>query len=163
MGVLFTLTPAIKAITQQALDDLITELAKDCKLIYPATNVQCGCQGNYWVTGGKIPLSESACPLCSGTGFKAEQTTEIIQMTVALQPAHFWKKFPSNIEVPTGTIQTKTNVIQNVIKIKQAREMQLQPELDGFVRQRYKLDGEPIDVSSIIQGRYFIMQWLRIQ
>jgi len=162
MGVLFTLTPEIKAITQQALDDLITELAKDCVLLYPPIMEACTSSGYHQLSGGFVPPGFSRCQFCDGSGFREVQTTETIQMTVVASPAHFYRKLPRNIDIPDGLIQTKCYAA-DVVKIKQAREMQLQPELDALLRPRYKLVGEPIDVSSIIPGRYFIAMWERIQ
>lgn len=161
MGVLFTLTPAIKSITQQALDDLITELGRDCLLIYPGIMKPCSCSGNTWHTGGSVPIS-ALCLLCNGSGLREEITTEIIKMSVVNDPIKFWRKLPRNIQVPDGIIQTKCYAA-DVIKIRQAREMQVNPSVDNLTRNRYKIMSEPEDVSSIIQNRYYICQWQRIE
>lgn len=162
MGVLFTLTDPIRSVTQQALDDLLNELAKDCLLLYPPTKVYCGCSGNVNYGGQPVPLPHmSVCPLCDGTGYKEEQYTEIIKMSVAVDPEKFWKRLPRNIDNPDGHIQTKC-FAADVVKIRQARKMQLQPELDPLNRTIYKLVSDPVDVSSIVPNRYFIATWERV-
>lgn len=163
MGVLFTLTPAIRQVTQQALDDLLDELAKDCKLYYTPTKEFCGCDGNFLLNGVQVPTPlVSVCPQCGGTGYREVEHTETIQMSVAVKPDQFWIKVPGKLQIPDGMIQTKC-YIEDVIKIKRAKEMELQPELDAVVRNRYMLASEPVDISSIVQGRYFISIWQRVQ
>lgn len=161
MGVLFTLTTAIKSVTQQALDDLLNELGKPCLLIYPPIMVPCSCAGATWLTGGPASIN-NICPLCNGTNLVAQQVTETINMGIVTNPKEFYKPFPINVQVPAGTIQSKCFMAE-AIKVRQAREMQVGPSIDGFSRPRYQLDSEPEDVSSIIQSRYFVSTWKRIQ
>lgn len=168
MGVLFTLPQTAKDITRQALDDLITELGKPCRLIYPPVPVPCAAcvadpigqkPGNAWIHGGPSPMSGMVCPDCGGTGYRADSVTELIVMSVAVTPAHFWLKPPSGMQVPVGTIQTKT-YLTNRDKLRRARRMILQPDAPGggWV---YELDGDPVDVSNIIQSRYCVANWKR--
>ena len=67
MGKIFTLSDDIKSVVTDALDDLITELGKDCRLVYPPRFVPCGnCiydpiagkSSNHWKSGGPIPVSK---------------------------------------------------------------------------------------------------------
>lgn len=161
MGVLFTLTNDIKAVTQQALDDLITDLGKECLLIYPPKPVACSSVGAISPEGVALPPGEICpCGLCDGSGYRMVEVTETITMGVVTDPKFFWKRVP--IEVPDGMIQTKCYAA-DVVKIRQAREMIVQPDLDLLTRPRYQLVGEPEDISSIIQKRYYIARWQRIQ
>jgi hypothetical protein len=161
MGTLFTLTPAIKSVTQQALEDLITELGKNCKLFYPPTQETCGCAGNVWLTGGPAPPGDvTTCPLCGGSGFRAKEVSETLKMGVAVHPKDFWKKPPPNIQIPDGTIQTK-GYLTDLPKLRAAERMQLQPELDAVARWMYVRDDDPVDVSNIVQGVFVVLQWKR--
>jgi hypothetical protein len=162
MGTLFTLTDAIREVTQAALDDLITELGKTVRLVYPPLRVECGCAGNAWVTGGPFPTpGASPCALCGGTGYRAEVTTEDLLMLVAAEPSRFFRPLPRGTQVPDGTIQVKF-FLSNLPKVKQAQELILQPELEQVARWRYVLDGDPIDVSNIVRGRYAVAQLRRV-
>lgn len=161
MGVLFTLTPAIKSIAQQAFDDLLTEVGRDCLLIYPGIMIPCDCTGATWHTGGPASIN-GICPLCNGSNLREEITTETIRMGVVNDPARFWNKLPRTVQIAAGTIQTKCYAA-DVIKIRQAKEMQVNPSVDNLTRNRYILISEPEDVSSIIQNRYWIAMWGRVQ
>lgn len=161
MGVLFTLTQDIREVTQQALDDLITELGVTCRLIYPPKPVACSALGAVSPEGVNIPPGEICpCGLCDGSGFRMVETTEDIVMGISRDPKTFWKKIP--IDVPSGTIQTKCYA-EDVVKIRQAREMIVQPDVDLLTRARYEIASEPEDISSIIQNRYWVTTWNRIQ
>lgn len=161
MGVLFTLTPSIKLIAQQAFDDLLTEVGKSCLLIYPPIMVPCSCTGATYHTGGSASIP-GLCLLCNGSNLVEQQVTEIINMGIVVNPNQFYKPFPRGIEVPAGTIQSKC-FLADAIKVKQARQMRVGPELDNFTRPTYKLASDPEDVSSIIQFRYFVSTWYRVQ
>lgn len=162
MGNVFTLTPDIKAIATGAIDDLITQLGKDCLLVYPPSwtpCVNCGA-GNRWVTGGPAPFPDGAvCPVCDGSGQRADEVTATVRMLVAVGPAQFFKKLPVGVQVPDGLIQTK-GFVADLPKVLQAREMVLQPGTLP-VKLRYVLAGEPVDAGSIIQNRYFVCEWRR--
>lgn len=170
MGRIFTLSNTVRDIASQAIQDLVDQLGKDCVLVYPPTLVPCpDCatgpvshpSTNGWVTGGPLPVSQgSICPLCDGSGVKAEQHTETIKMLLAYAPKDFFKPFPAGIQVPDGTIQAKT-YLKYATKLLQAREMIVQPSAEGIARWRYVLDGEPADVGNIVQGTFVVSQWKR--
>lgn len=172
MGTIFTLTPAIKAIAQAAIDDLINQLGKTCRLYYPPRQVQCNnCIFNpvgskssgVYLDGGPSPFPPgSLCPLCSGKGTISSQTTDLITMLCAWSPKDFF--VPTNrsqaIVVPEGRIQTK-GFAEDLPKIMQAAYMLIETDIEPRLRCKFKRAGDPIDQSNIIQGRYFVMQWDR--
>lgn len=170
MGTVFTLTDDIKAVVTAGLDDLMTELGKNCTLVYPPKYAACvNCvfdpignkSSNRWVTGGPVPFPEgSICPFCGGNGKRADEVTVTIKMLVRAESSQFWVKAPAGFQVPTGSIQTK-GFLTDVQKVLTAREMIVQPELQTIIRYRYTLVGEPLDVGNIIQGRYFVALWQR--
>ena len=135
MGKIFTLTPDITKIASDAIDDLIDQLGKQCTLVYPPVWTVCtNCvfdpvgdkSANRWVSGGPIPFTDGAvCPLCDGAGKRADETTEVITMLIANQPSHYFAKLPSNIQLPSGRIQTK-GYLSDWPKVIRAKEMILQ-------------------------------------
>lgn len=170
MGKVFTLTDGIRQIATDSLDDLLDQLGKHCKLVYSPAFLPCAAcaadpaglkPGNAWVSGGPLPLPEGGlCPACGGTGFRAEEVFETITMLVANRPSQFYIPFPANVQVPAGAIQTKF-YLSDLGKVRRASQMILQPELSSVAMWRYELEGEPVDVGNIIQGRYCVALWKR--
>lgn len=170
MGTIFTLTADIKAIARTAIDDLIQELGKDCRLLFPPLMKPCvNClpdvigkkSSNFWVNGGPIPFpGGTLCPMCDGKGLRAEQATAPIRMLIAWKPEKWVLDRLPNIEAPGGLIQTK-GYLADVPKILQARQMVIETQIEGVMRYAFELASEPIDASNIIQGRYFVALWRR--
>lgn len=170
MGKIFTLTDDIKQIARDAIDDLIDELGKDCTLLYPPKTVHCAncvfdpigkkSSGRY-LTGGPVffPVG-SLCPLCNGAGTRAEQVSEVVRFLCAWTPQDFYMPVPRGITVPEGRIQTK-GYMTDFPKVMQCVEMIVENPLEPVLRARFKLVGEPVDRSNIIQGRYFVARWER--
>ena len=167
MGTIFTLTNDIKTIAQAAITDLINQLGKQCQLVYPPTVSVCpNCyfdslnnkSTNIFLPGGPTPFPDgSICPVCSGSGNLATETSTTITMLIANHPSKFFIKIP-HIEVPAGAIQTK-GFIADLPTVMKAQAMILQPTFPN--RLRYVLAGEPIDEGNIIQNQYFVATWKR--
>lgn len=173
---LFTLTNDVKAITANAIDSLINQLGKACKLIYPPKMVPCGnCiadnvgmkSSNRWLSGGPLPFPDgSLCPLCNGKGFEAQEISESIKLLVTWNPKKFdypllqEKPGVQLVEVPAGTIQTK-GFLSDMPRILQSRQLIVQTDIEGMNRYRFFLWGEPVDVSNIVQARYCVALWSR--
>lgn len=164
MGKIFTLSDDIRQIASDSIDDLIDQLGKPCRLVYPPLGAPCtGCGGapaGHWVTGGGATVGQgAACPLCGGAGLVYTEASETVTLLVASAPAQFFRKAAPGVDVPAGTIQTK-GYVRDLPKILRAREMVLAPGALPHTL-RYVLDGEPVDVSNIVQGRYAVCQWRR--
>lgn len=173
MGQIFTLDSNIKGIIQQALDDIITELDKPCRLYYPSRWVSCdnctlnpagNISSNRYRHGGPVPFpSGSACPLCSGQGKRAEEQTEDINLLCSADPKKFFVPIPNlPIQVPDGILQTK-GYMTDLPKILRAEFMLYQTSIDGYQKRKYRLLSEPVDSSNIIQNRYFVATWERMK
>lgn len=171
MGTLFTLTPGILSTTQTALDDLITELGKDCLLVYPPVLEPCTvCAGaeTHGPHDGPAPANWSSCAACDGTGARKVETTETVKMLIATSPANWfyrprpYTQVPANAEVPGGVLQSKC-LLSLRPKLLKAQKMVLQPELRPAVNWVYELDGDVIDQSNIIKGRYCVAVWRRVR
>lgn len=166
MGKLFTLTQSVKTIIATALDDLITELGKDCRLVYPPRWEPCAnCvadttarkSSNRWRNGGPMPFAAgTTCPLCDGQGKLAQENFEVIKFLCAWEPKQFFYPIPNlDIRVPFSVIQVK-GYLKDLPKVMRADHLVFQQGIEGLLRKRYKLSGEAGDRSNIIQGRYFV-------
>jgi hypothetical protein len=167
MAKIFELTQDIKDIAQNAIDDLIDQLGKTCKLVYPQITTPCpNCiydpskqkSSNFYKAGGPIPFSSGICPYCGGKGNLATRATEDVVFLCQWNPRHW---FISAVRVPDGFVQVKG--YQTILsKVVRAEYIEMQTPLSGSQYFRYKLDSEPIDQGNIIQGRYFVALLKRI-
>lgn len=169
MAPLFTLTSDIISIAQQAVTDLINNLGKDCTLYYPARPYPCSnClpgPGNRpsvrWRTGGPMPFQDGTlCPMCNGKNQLFEEKTEVITMLCAWTPKEWFLKPPPNVRVPDNQIQTK-GFIADMPKVLKADSMVVEAAVGPYKHYRFKLSGEPIDPSNIVQGQFFVATWDR--
>ena len=171
MGKIFTLTPDIKKIAQDAIDDLIDQLGKDCLLVYSSVKADCpNClydpitkrsTGRYKLGGPRPFPNGQICPVCRGTGQLESESTEIIRMLCQWNPARFTSLSDATIQIPNSIVQTK-GYIWDLPKILRARTIILQLPIEPYIRYRFQLWGEPIDSSNIIQSRYFVATWKRM-
>lgn len=163
MGKIFTLSDDIRAIAQDAIDDLIDQLGKDCKLVYPSNAERCpNCvydleahrSTNVYKPGGPIPFDSGACPVCDGIGTITTPASESIRFLCQWNPRD-WFIAPGNIRIPEGYMQIK-GYLKDMQKVLRAEYIVIQTPIANVREYRYKLDSEPIDQGNIIQGRYFI-------
>lgn len=165
MGKIFTLTPTIKSVIQQALDDLITELGKPCTLVYPPRMISCSnCRfdpigqksSNHWLSGGPMQFMDGmACPLCNGAGRIAKEVTDPISLLCNWQPKHFTVPIPNlNLRAPNSVLEIK-GYLTDLPRVTRASYLIFENAIDGIVRQKFQLISEGGDRSNIIQGRYF--------
>lgn len=171
MGTIFTLEADTLAIIQAALDDLITELGKECLLVYPPKWVDCpvcaaahnpGSQStSRWRTGSPLPF-QSVCPSCNGQGKHAQEQSETVTMSCQWDPQEFRKLFPQvDVRVPFSTLQTKC-YLTDAPKLLRCDHMRLQVPIEGLSLRKYKLASDPSDKSNIVQGRYAIAYWTQM-
>lgn len=172
MGTLFTLTPDILGVVQTALDDLITELGKECKLVYPPRWAACdNCVrrqiGNLtsttWKHGGPLPFQNGGvCPLCNGEGRKAVEQSEAITLLCSYEPRGFFQPVPgTDVRVANATLRTKC-YLEQVPKLKKADHLIFQLPQEPFVRAKFELATEPVDTSNVVKGRYAVAFWRQI-
>ena len=171
MAKLFSLSTDVKTIAQNAIDDLIDQLGKDCLLQFPPIPEYCvNCiidpignkSSNHWVNGGPIPFpNASICPMCDGRGYHYKELTRPIKLLISNSPSEWFVKLPVNIQSPAGTIQTK-GYVADLPDVLQCRKMIVQISLEPIIRYTYELNGEPIDQGNIVQNRYWVGIWNRI-
>lgn len=173
---LFQLTPAIKQIASDAIDTLILQLGKPCRLIYPPAQIPCGnCifdvigkkSSNRWRTGGPSFFPPNTiCPVCNGVGTRATENSETITMLLDfdiknwLLPGQFGLDTELLLRVPNGMCRSK-GFLTDMPKVMRATDAILATNDEAFLRLKYQLVGEPLDTSNIVQGRYFYAYWRR--
>lgn len=173
MAEIFEITEEIRGLARSAINDLINQLGRDCRLVYPPKVTECttcvnnlagkGNQTNYgiWRTGGPAPHSmNTGCPVCNGAGTITTEVTEVIKMLVSWDPKEF-KIYDPEIRLPQGSILTKT-FIYNLPKIKMCQEVIIEPTIEPYTHFRFKLAGEPIQPGNIVQGTFCVCFWARI-
>lgn len=172
MGTIFTLDSQIKSVIQDALDDLITELGKDCKLVYPPKWSEClNCITPYdpigqkpscfYRQGGPVPFGDGICPVCNGAGKQSSEVSEVLKFLCEWNPQKFIRPVSNlNIQIPYSLVQTK-GYLTDLPKVLQADHLIFQVPIEGLMRKRYRLASEPGDPSNIIQNRYFVALWQR--
>lgn len=159
----------IRDIAEEGFDDILDQLGKNCKLVYPGRAIECtNCyfdpigkkSSNKWKSGGPMPFHAAACPMCNGEGRKISENSEIIVMTINWNMGPFSVTAP-NIRIPMGHVINTRTYITNFPKIVKADEM-LIVGVDALRHFRWKLDGEPADTFQLVSEKYCISNWKRI-
>lgn len=162
MGVIFTLDDNIKSLAAQIFDDVITEFQKPCLVVYPPKMIPCTqCRldpvGNkssgFWKDGTRI---RGVCPYCGGNYFKAEEVSETVNFLTEVEPKQF-EKFPFSVPIRDagGLLQIK-GFMEDLPKVQKCEYIIHDLNMRPFIEQRYRMYGEPISPSNIVQNRYFI-------
>lgn len=170
MGKLFTLDAATKAVIQDALDDIIAEFGKNCRVVYPARWAACvNCvndpvgrkSANRWRHGGPLQFpAGTPCPLCSGQGgHQADAPTEDVRLKVEWEPLRFWVPFPGlDLRAPHSVCQTK-GFVWDLPRLQKADHLLVQLPVEPYVQTRMRAISSPVLPGNIIQDRYVIMTW----
>jgi len=174
MGTIFTLSDDIKNLAHAAFTDLINELGKRCRLVFPPKMAPCAnCvidpignkSSNRYVNGGPAPFPMgSICPACGGRGRIATENSRDIILLVNENPKQFdnsLKLNNANIYYPDGTIQTK-GFIRDLPDVLKCTEMIKDLSIQPYIEYRYKRYGEPLSPGNIVQGAFFVCLWTRV-
>lgn len=169
MGKLFSIDAGTKSTIQDALDDLITEFGRECRLVYPAVWAACpNCMydaigqksTNRWRTGGPMPFANgTTCPICTGTGKKASEETDTVTLKLEWEPSKFWYPVPgADIRVPGSICQTK-GYVSDLPKVLRCDHVILDVNLQPVISTTFRMIKTPISPGNIIQDRYFVCTW----
>jgi hypothetical protein len=146
-------------------------LAKPCTLVYPAKTVSCtNCifdtqnnrSSNRPRSGAPQPFNPgSTCPACAGKGLKLQPATELLHLKCTWDNKRFHKPFAYNdIRLANSLVELKCH-ISHLPKLLKAEYIIVNTEMEPYVRQKYRMVGEPGDPSNIVQGRYCVTYWER--
>ena len=172
MAEIFEITDDIRDIARKAINDLINQLGKNVRLIYPPKFEACSCNSAtnpgskpsaYVRHGGPVPISNMGiCPLCNGTNKRQTEQSAIIKLLCTWEVKDFIEPFKGiAVRQPNSYLQSKF-YMSDTPKILQAIEMIMQVDLEGYVQHRFILHGKIVDQSNIVQGRYGVCLWQQI-
>jgi hypothetical protein len=173
-GDILTLTSDEILIMSDTIDDMIVNFGKDCLLVYPAKQIPCNncilapIQGgngfrstNTYKQGGPIPfITGNLCPVCGGRGMISQaEKTSVVKLLCRWNPADFIL-LPGSIEVPFSVVETE-GLLTDWPRVQQSRVMIVELPIQPYIRARFELSGEPVDVNSIAQAKTFTCHWTR--
>jgi hypothetical protein len=169
MGTLVNIDEGIRSVVRQALDDLLLPndeggLGKRCLLVYPPVPEPCDNRSsNHARSGAPVPFPPgSSCPCCSGSGFRAREASEEVVLKCNWKPKTFALPVPRlEARVPYSLVETKGYLV-DLPKVLRAQHMVLAIPVEPYVRQRFRLAGQPGDKSNIVPGRYFVALWEQV-
>lgn len=159
----------LRTLYREGEDEMYRGLSLYCTLYYPADQRVCSScagqaigqfPGNIQIHGVPAPLFAGGCVECGGTGYKASQETETLQMQVNTNPAKFIQQFKMiAIEQAGQYAQTKC-LITDMPKILKCVEVGLNNNMVGLIDYRFTRASEPI-VGGLFQDRYCYTLWRR--
>lgn len=142
-GKLFDIDDSVLAVARDRLDDIIDFLAKDCVLVFAGGGA--ASPTNPWDRGA----DSQAAPTLS------------VRLLIAWQERDFWVRLPADVRAPEGMIQTK-GYVTDLDQVVRASHLLVQGPLASGQRAKFERAGDPVDPSNIIQGRYFVCNWMRV-
>lgn len=138
----FTIDSSIISLYQQGMNTIISQLGKDCVLIYPPKVTMCpNCiydpnskrSSNRYKTGGPIQFPNGAiCPYCNGVGNISSPVEETVRMRIIYRPKDY-RNFGIQVQDPSSLVKA-TCGIDYLPKIQQAAYLRLDSEVNGFVQ-----------------------------
>lgn len=174
MAKIFEITSAIRRIAADAIDDLIDQLGKDVKLVYPPIPVPCTCANDtigkkgpgIWSVGGPAPKTwagQTNCPLCNGEGKQYEESSDTIKLLCNFDLKTFenLKGIDVRLRQSGSLVQTK-GYIDDLPKVLKSQYAIFQTSISNVQQYRFELASDPTDVNNIVPNRYFMCVWKRI-
>jgi hypothetical protein len=176
MSRLFTITPDIRKIGEQAINDLIDNLGRQCKVIYESETAQVcnNCffdsanqrsTGKYNGTGPRA-FASGKCPVCRGTGYlpNTTESSDTLTLLIDWQPKE-WAIIdrmvtlqgapPAGGKIGKGNMVMVKGYIADMPKVIQAKYIILDYPNAQYENNRFILWGEPVVQGNIIQTKYF--------
>lgn len=157
---MLALSTSLRTKLNSIFDEMIEEWGKTCVLVYPPKLIVNGSGGNFRASGNKQTKVPANSPLSNGEGYKEQEITEEIRMSVVTDPRNFYVKFPANVQIPDGMIQTK-GFIADLDKVMQATHLIVEPATLIGIKWKYSKYSEPKDIYNVITDRYFYVNWIR--
>lgn len=163
--------PGIQSAIQSVLDRVTNLEARPCTLYFPPLpvaisggqtfNAPVGTDitNDTWAAGMPLPL-HSQQPYANATNIAEVETSETIQMVIYPNPTKFNDVFPIGERKEEGLIVTR-GYTSDLDKILNAVRMETFLEA-GTNHYKYKLEGEPIFMGTLVKTRYFYALWSRI-
>lgn len=156
---------------KEIYDSMLSFYGKVCKLIYQPLTIEAGTsiqladntysQGNYW-SQGHLRVDQQGIPMEGAQNTKIQESAEDITMTIDWNPKDYLSSNATNISpIEFNFIKTRGKIV-DFPKVQRCIEMHIQLPLENYVVGRYRLKLGATDAFSIIQNKYFIASWQRI-
>lgn len=118
-----------------------------------------GKSANTYLSNGPQPFSHGSCPFCSGDGrIPAENDDEIMNLAV-LWDYRKWMQVGQVVASPEGMIQTICSIAL-INRIKRAKEIVVNTNLEAYVRHKFIREGEPTPIG-FGDDQYIVCMWKR--
>jgi hypothetical protein len=176
MAKIFSIDPSIRQVVSDVMDDLLANtsqggMGKTCRLVYPPKLTPClNCiydsvanrSSNRPVSGAPQPFPPGTlCPMCSGKGMNSQEQSEEITLKCNWEPRNFLKPSSVDIRLPYSVVEVK-GYMSDLPKILKCDHLILNLPVEPYIRQKFRLMGEPGDPSNIVPGRYFVAFFERL-
>lgn len=142
-GQLFEVDDDLLATVRAGFDDALNFFATDCTLVFAGGGA--ASDGNPWDGGGHAPADP----------------TEPVRLVVAWDERDFWLRLPGNQKFPEGTVQTK-GFMADLDRVMRASFMLADVPMGLGQRAKLERAGDPTSPFKVIQGRYFLCNWVRV-
>jgi hypothetical protein len=164
----FTIPTGLITLYQDVADSFISDLGKDCKLIFPKKQIACvNCltdslskrsSGRY-KSGGPISFTlGTICPWCNGEGYTYTEVTENIRLRVYWRPKDFlMKEIP--IDKPGSVIEVRGH-LTHLHKLSRAEFLEVHDNIRHHLISRFKRMGEMVPYG-LGTDRYVVGLWLK--
>jgi hypothetical protein len=122
-----------------------------------------GKSSNKYTPGGPRPFYTGICPYCHGAGIITSDDEEEIYL-IALWDYKDWVNWKGSDErsrYPENYVQTMSK-ISTITKIKRAKELIVNTDLEEYAQNRFTRDGSP-QPCGWGQDSYIFTMWKRIQ
>jgi len=134
------------------VDDMISsDFGVNCTVYYKDENIPCDCNLNHNVYGGTHSITSFSCSYCGGSGFKQQETSEVIKLRIYFDKK-YWLKIGS-VDTPDGSVQV-FGFLNDMDKVMSGEYIILNSDASNSVL-KYKLFGEP-QIHGFKKNRYFI-------
>jgi hypothetical protein len=151
-----------------------TALTWPCTIIYGDTkitfcpncyvNPQTGRSTNRYRPGGPVSFaSGKVCPYCSGLGNIEEEQTETLYLALIYDQKQ-WLPMGHDKTAQMGEnyIQSLSKFSTTYMKLVRAKELIMDTSIEGYSRERYVRDGEPMP-AGFGSSDYVVCMWKKVQ
>ena len=167
---IITIPSDVISAVSTAWDDIFNSSKKLCRIIYPPKALACAnCvvdpigqkPGFTYRHGGPMPFPNGmACPVCTGTGYRAESAEGEIYLMIRWQPRDINLEIDGVI-LPFGIIKA-IGYMTDLRSLMNADYILVQTPIEGYIEGKYKRFREPFDENNLIKNRFFSTYLKRI-
>ena len=148
---------------EEMAEQFITDLGRDCELIYAPIRSKCpNCENGHTYNGtGPISFTNgSVCPYCSGADYIETETRETVRLMVYYDPKNWVNVKNMEVLVPGEIVQVR-GLMSIYPKLERANRMIITLDNKGLGEALYTKNGPPIPFGVRLKTE-FIQMWRRL-